>query len=136
MTKPISPLVLCIDDESLGLKVRKAVLERAGFEVLTAENGPEGLDIFANNPIQVVVLDYAMPDMHGGEVAARMRKTKPDVPILLLSAYVDLAPEVISTVDAYLTKGVGAPALLSSLLQLLSGKAAVSASHLPRAVSA
>ena len=122
MTTLNFPLVLCIDDETLGLKVRKTVLERAGYEVLTAENGSHGLELFAHHPVQVVVLDYGMPDMHGGEVAALMRQTKPDVPIVLLSAYVDLAPDVISMVDVYLTKGMGAPALLDSLSGLLSAK--------------
>lgn len=118
-----SPLLLCIDDEVLGLKVRKTVLERAGYQVLIAESGPRGLELFASHPVQLVVLDYAMPGMHGGEVAARMRNTKPDVPILLLSAYVDLAPEVLSLVDLYLTKGTGAPALLQSIGTLLASQA-------------
>jgi CheY-like chemotaxis protein len=58
--------------------------------------------------------------MHGGEVAKKMRQTKPDVPILLLSAYVGLPEEVSSLVDVYMTKGEGAPALLEKLGNLLS----------------
>ena len=65
-----------------------------------------------------MVLDYAMPGMHGGEIAARMRAVKPDVPILLLSAYVGLPAEVTSVVDVYMTKGEGAPALLDKLQSL------------------
>jgi len=61
-----------------------------------------------------------MPGMHGGEVARLMRQTKPEVPILLLSAYVDLPEEVSSLVDVYMTKGEGAPALLSRLDSLLA----------------
>ena len=53
-----------------------------------------------------------MPGMHGGEVAARMREAKPDVPILLLSAYVGLPSDVTGLVNVYMTKGEGAPALL------------------------
>jgi CheY-like chemotaxis protein len=71
-------------------------------------------------PVDAVVLDYAMPGMHGGEVAKKMRQTKPDVPILLLSAYVGLPDEVSSLVDVYMTKGEGAPALLEKLGNLLS----------------
>jgi CheY-like chemotaxis protein len=65
--------------------------------------------------------------MHGGEVAKKMRQTKPHVPILLLSAYVGLPEEVSSLVDVYMTKGEGAPALLEKLGNLLSLR---SASHL------
>jgi CheY-like chemotaxis protein len=114
-----SNLVLCVDDEVVGLKVRKILLERAGYRVLTASDGPSGLEIFAAEPVEAVVLDYSMPGMHGGEVAVRMRQTKPQVPILLLSAYMGLSPEVTSLVDLYMTKGEGAPILLEKLGSLL-----------------
>ena len=111
----ISHLVLCIDDEQVGLQVRKILLERAGYRVLTALDGPAGLEIFANEPVEVVVLDYSMPGMHGGEVALKMRQTKPHVPILLLSAYMGLPADVTSLVDLYMTKGEGPPILLKKL---------------------
>ncbi len=115
-----TPLILCVDDEVVGLRVRKILLERAGYKVLTAEDGSSGIALFASQPIDAVVLDYAMPGMHGGEVAKKMRQTKPKVPILLLSAYVGLPEEVSSLVDIYMTKGEGAPALLQKLGNLLS----------------
>lgn len=115
-----TPLILCVDDEVVGLRVRKILLERAGYKVLTAEDGRSGIDLFASEPVDAVVLDYAMPGMHGGEVAKRMRQAKPKVPILLLSAYVGLPEEVSSLVDVYMTKGEGAPALLQKLGTLLS----------------
>ena len=114
-----SHLVLCVDDEPVGLQVRKILLERAGYRVLTALDGSEGLEIFASEPVEAVVLDYSMPGMHGGEVAARMRLTKPGIPILLLSAYIGLSAEVTSLVDLYMTKGEGAPVLLNKLSSLL-----------------
>jgi CheY-like chemotaxis protein len=114
-----SNLVLCVDDEVVGLKVRKILLERAGYRVLTASDGPTGLQIFSLEPVEAVVLDYSMPGMHGGEVAVRMRQLKPEVPILLLSAYMGLSAEVTSVVDLYMTKGEGAPLLLEKLSSLL-----------------
>jgi CheY-like chemotaxis protein len=117
--KQNSNLVLCVDDERIGLEVRKILLERAGYRVLTASDGPTGLAIFSTEPIEAVVLDYSMPGMHGGEIAIQMRQTKPQVPILLLSAYIGLAPEVTSVVDLYMTKGEGAPVLLEKLGSLL-----------------
>jgi CheY-like chemotaxis protein len=112
-------LVLCVDDELVGLRIRKILLERAGYRVLTAPDGPRGLEIFSAEPVQAVVLDYSMPGMHGGEVARRMRQTKPQVPILLLSAYMGLPSEVTCLVDLYMTKGEGAPVLLEKLSTLL-----------------
>jgi CheY-like chemotaxis protein len=117
--KVTSNLVLCVDDEAVGLQVRKILLERAGYRVLTASDGPSGLEIFLSEPVEAVVLDYSMPGMHGGEVAVRMRQVKPEVPILLLSAYMGLSAEVTSMVDLYMTKGEGAPVLLEKLGSLL-----------------
>jgi CheY-like chemotaxis protein len=121
-----SHLVLCVDDELVGLQVRKILLERAGYRVLTAQDGPSGLKIFSAEPVKAVVLDYSMPGMHGGEVAVKMRQAKPHVPILLLSAYMGLSVEVTDLVDLYMTKGEGAPILLEKLGRLLQP---VSASH-------
>lgn len=116
----IAPLVLCIDDEVVGLKVRRMLLERAGYEVLSAAEGIEGIDIFAREPVEAVVLDFAMPGMNGAEVATRLRQIKPQVPILLLSAYVGLPVEVTSLVNVYMTKGEGAPMLLEKLDTMLT----------------
>lgn len=115
----VSPLILCVDDEIVGLEVRRMLLERAGYRVLTALDGPAGLALFAREPIEAVVLDFSMPGMTGDQVARNMRQVKPDVPILMLSAYTSLPPEVTRLVDLYMTKGEGAPALLEKLDGLL-----------------
>ena len=115
-----SHLVLCVDDELVGLRIRKVLLERAGYRVLIAGDGASALELFAAHPVDAVILDYAMPGMHGGQVAQKMRQTKPTIPILLLSAYLDLPAEVTSMADLYMTKGEGAPALLDKLGNLLS----------------
>lgn len=111
-------LVLCVDDEKVGLQVRSMLLERSGYRVLTAPDGATGIKVFEANPVEAVVLDYAMPGMHGGEVAAMMRQIKPEVPILLLSAYLGLPAEITQLVNVYMTKGEGAPALLEKLSSL------------------
>ncbi len=84
--------ILCVDDEPVGLRIRQLLLERAGYQVLTALDGPTGLDIFSKETIHGVVLDYYLPGMDGGEIAIKMRGANPQVPILLLSAYLGLPP--------------------------------------------
>jgi CheY-like chemotaxis protein len=116
-------LILCVDDEMVGLEVRRILLERAGYRVLTAEDGNKGLELFAKEPVAAVVLDYAMPGMNGAEVARSMRSTKPHIPILMLSAYTVLPAEVTKIVDLAMTKGEGAPALLEKLGSLLLASA-------------
>ena len=117
---PAAPVILCIDDEAIGLRIRKAVLEGAGYTVLTASDGAEGLDLFRAHPVDAVVLDYNMPGMNGGEVAAVIRQHRPEIPILMLSAYVGLPREAVMLADLLLTKGGGPYDLLSKLDQLLA----------------
>jgi CheY-like chemotaxis protein len=113
-------VILCVDDESTGLLIRKMTLESQGYRVITAENAAEGLAIFTSQAIDLVVLDYMMPGMNGDVVAERMKRLKPAVPIILLSAYVNLPRETLAPVDMYLTKGVGPPALLKAVAELLA----------------
>ncbi len=119
-TVPVSrPVILCIDDEDLGLEIRKMVLEREGFTVLTAKDGQSGISVFDTEQIDAVVLDYAMPGMDGGKVAAILRQRRPDIPILMLSAYVALPEEVMRVVSVSATKGDGAFTLVDKLKDLL-----------------
>src|SRR5271170_11155 len=115
-----NPLILCIDDEALGLQIRKAVLEREGYRVLTALDGSSGLNLFFEEPVDGVILDYFMPGMDGGQVAVEMRKRRPEVPILLLSAYINLPAEVVQIVDFTVLKGEGPAELLTKVRRMLS----------------
>jgi CheY-like chemotaxis protein len=110
--------ILCIDDEPKGLAVRKILLESQGYEVLTATSGREGLALFAHHRIPAVVLDYAMPEMNGAEVAAAIKRLDSAVKILLFSAYVDLPKEELRWVDAYAVKGVNPKAFFAAVQQL------------------
>lgn len=114
--------ILCIDDEALGLQIRSAVLERAGYQVLTATDGETGLNLFRSNPVDGVVLDYYMPGMDGGRVAEELRRERPTVPIMLLSAYINLPAEVEALVDVTLLKGEGPMELIEKLGLMLAAR--------------
>ena len=116
---PANSLILCIDDEALGLQIRKVVLERAGYRVLTALDGASGLNLFREHPVDAVILDYFMPGMNGGEVAAEMRRSRADIPILLLSAYINLPTEVVKSVDFTLLKGDRPETLMEKVQEML-----------------
>jgi CheY-like chemotaxis protein len=114
-------VILCVDDEVTGLHVRKMFLESQGYCVLTAENGPDALALFSSVTIDLVLLDYAMPGMDGGEVAKQMKSRNSAVPILLFSAYLDLPEEILAFVDQYVTKGEPPAVLLRAIATLLTG---------------
>lgn len=118
--KPRPGAILCIDDEPKGLAVRKMLLESQGYEVFTATSGRKGLALFAHHRISAVVLDYAMPEMNGAQVAAALKRLDPAVRILLFSAYVDLPKEDLRWVDAYAVKGDNPRAFLAAVQQLFT----------------
>jgi CheY-like chemotaxis protein len=111
--------VLCVDDEAIGLRVRKILLEGHGFKVLTASSGQQGLTIFDENKVDLVVLDYYMPGMNGGDVAAEMRRRRPAVPIIFLSAYFSLPPAALEFANAFITKGDPPDVLIEKIEQLM-----------------
>jgi CheY-like chemotaxis protein len=80
--------VLIIDDEAAVRRTSKRLLERTGIAVITAENGADGLALFAANrdTIGTVVLDMGMPGMTGPECFARLREQS-DVPVLIATGY-------------------------------------------------
>jgi CheY-like chemotaxis protein len=111
--------ILCIDDHWNGLLGRKILLEDNGYEVLEATGGDEGLKLFLSHSVDAVVLDYQMPGMNGDVVAAKMKRAKSHVPIMLLSAYGPLPKSKLATVDTFLSKSQPPTILLSTLQDLL-----------------
>ena len=119
--KEVRPkIVLCVDDEKIGLRVRKLLLENHGFKVLAANDGQQGLMLFEEHPVDLVVLDYYMPGLNGGEVAAHLRSKRPGIPIVFLSAYFSLPPQALEFADAFITKGDPPELLIEKIEELLS----------------
>ena len=96
-------LVLAIDDDVLMLKLERAFLERHGFSVLTATSGTDGLKLAALHPVDLVILDFSMPDLNGAVVATGIRRLRPKALIVMLSAD-DIPEAVVRLVDAFVPK--------------------------------
>jgi len=112
--------VLRIDDEQLGLGLRKALLESDGHRVLTATSGAEGIRQFQSEHVDVVVLDYWMAGIRGLDVARELKRLKPGIPIIILSAFISLPDEIIGVADVWLRKAEVEPAdLLKEVQRLL-----------------
>ena len=81
------PAILVIDDEPEIRRLFQLVLAREPYDVLTAEGGPEALTLLesAAAPLSLVIIDYVMPGMNGGELAKRISRMCPQVPLLLMS---------------------------------------------------
>lgn len=85
------PVVLFIDDEHIVRSVGRSILERAGFKVLTASSGEDGIRKFErySDKIHCVILDMVMPFMSGNLVFAKLKAARPDIRVLLISGYTD-----------------------------------------------
>lgn len=68
--------ILVVDDEPKLIALLKAILEAENFDVLTAFNGKQGLDRLDKQTVDLVVLDFMMPDMTGSEVCRKIRENK------------------------------------------------------------
>jgi CheY-like chemotaxis protein len=81
--------ILLVDDNKLGLSARKSVLEELGHKIATASNGVDALEQFGDAKFDLVVTDYKMPRMNGLELIVGLRKIAPDLPVILISGFVD-----------------------------------------------
>ena len=98
--------ILIIEDEPELVKVLRAYLEQAGFEVIAAYRGDTGLSTWEHKKPDAVILDLNLPGMDGLEVAKEIRR-KSTTPILMLTARVEETDQLIGLelgADDYLTK--------------------------------
>ena len=112
------PTLLCIDDEENGLKMRKWLFEAEGFRVLSALSGPAGIKLFKSHTVDVVILDYSMPQMDGIAVAETLKNLRSAVPIIMLSGY-PVPAKANRSIDALITKGGSPSTLLATTNSLL-----------------
>lgn len=84
-----SGTILLVDDEEDILQIGAKVLQKFDYKVLEAKNGPEAIELYAENKdkIDLIILDLVMPDMNGREVYDRLKDINPDVRVLLCSGY-------------------------------------------------
>lgn len=81
--------ILLVDDNVNGLSARQSVLEELGHRISTASGGVEALELFSRQKFDLVITDFRMPKMDGLELIVRLRKQAPEIPIILISGYVD-----------------------------------------------
>jgi|SRR5579862_3618084 len=97
-----SARVLCVENQPEDLGILQSLLESAGYEVLSATTGAQALVMFQRHDLLGVLLEYDLPDLTGSAVRAEMKRTKPDIPILLFSGVGSQTPFLLRFFDAYL----------------------------------
>jgi len=120
------PIVLCLDDEETMVRLLEVALELNGYAPLPATTGQEALRLAEKHPLDAAILDYELSDINGAEVARRIKKIRPDIPILMFSGAVDISPAEVACVDIFVPKNRGVKRLLDDLQGLLRQSPAAS----------
>ena len=98
--------ILLVDDEPLILKGLRFTLEQEGYEILTAADGEEALQVFFDQPVDLILLDVMLPKLDGIQVCQRIRESS-NVPILMLTAKGEDMDKILGLeygADDYMTK--------------------------------
>ena len=90
--------ILFVDDDDALVQLNQQRLSRLGYDVVATTSSTDALEIFRREPdaFDLVVTDYAMPDLTGLDLAAELLKAKPTIPIILCTGYVGaISPESV-----------------------------------------
>ena|SRR5664279_4225791 len=117
------PLILCIDDADIALRVRTLLLGGEGYAVLTAKSAEDGFELFKQNRVDLVIADHFLSGKTGTEIAREMKELKPEVPILIVSAAIE-RPGGLEFTDGFLAKGDPPEVLLHAITYFLALAAA------------
>ena len=114
-------IILCVDDNELELSVLKFMLSTNGYRVLSATTGKEAVDLFSENQIDLVLADFAMPQMNGGQLVERLKQIASHVPMILLGDPQKMEAEH-HRADAMLTKKNCSPLELLERIKIMSAR--------------
>jgi DNA-binding NtrC family response regulator len=118
--------ILIIDDEPSILEVLRKILQFEGYDVATAANGEEGLELFRQTPCDLVITDMVMPAKDGLQTILDLRKEKPDLPVIAMSGGGAISKERYLAVAGYLdrvitiAKPFSVGAIAEAVVKLLS----------------
>lgn len=119
------PCVLLAEDDNALRRLLMVVLERAGYEVISASDGIEAMKIALSHPIDVVITDSMMPNLSGHEFCRFIRSSQrlSHLPIILLSALERKEiTQNVEQADAFLSKPVTGEVLVECIEKLVAGK--------------
>lgn len=120
-----APRVLVVDDEESIRTFSERALTGAGYEVLSASDGPDALAVVdAKGPFDLFLVDIMMPEMPGDELGRRLRQRDADVKVLYFTGFADqLFKERITlwANEAFIDKPVGVQGLLEAVSMSLFG---------------
>jgi CheY-like chemotaxis protein len=113
-------VLLCIDDDEAQVLMQRELLNAKGYDVVIATGGMDGLAAFGNFHVDLVVVDYKMPDIDGAAVARQLRQKNPSTPIVMFTGVDEIPSADIESVDVVVRKGESPTALSDKIEAMLS----------------
>jgi two-component system cell cycle response regulator DivK len=119
--------ILVVEDNPLNLKLVRDVLQFAGYDVIEAQSGEEGLRVAQDDPPDLVLMDLQLPGIDGTETLRRLRQGPlgRDVPVVAVTALamaVDRQRAFLAGFDGYIEKPISVRALPNQVEAFLNGR--------------
>lgn len=115
---PPKSIILCVDDEPNALILRRLVLEKAGYSVVTAPSSAEALRVISTTTVDLVLSDQLMPGGTGTDLARQVKALHPKLPFVIISGVNEL-PADSSYADEFLSKVEGPVAMCDKISGVL-----------------
>ena len=114
-------IILCVDDNEQELSVLTFMLATNGYRVVSAHNGQEAIGKFADHAVDLVLSDYAMPQMNGDQLVNRLKSIASHVPMILLGDPQKMGDQMHGA-DALLHKKSCSPQELLERIKVMSAR--------------
>jgi CheY-like chemotaxis protein len=111
--------VLCVNDDALTMHLLSLILRKHGYEVFTSVDATRAIQLLKREPIDLALLDYEMPHMNGGELAAFVKHEDLATKVILFSGKSIIPHHHLAFVDRFVQKSEGVEALLEAIESLL-----------------
>jgi two-component system, OmpR family, response regulator CpxR len=114
-------IILCVDDNEQDLSVLTFMLSTNGYRVLATNNCQEAVGIFAENLVDLALIDFSMPQMNGDQLVRRLKQIASHVPMILLGEPQKMDGQ-IHAADALLAKKTCSPFELLERIKVMSAR--------------
>ena len=116
-------VILLVEDEAPVRYAFARILRNQGHVVMEAADGLEALDLLEKHHFHLVITDLVMPNLSSFHLVARIRSTRPDIPIIIMSAYFSeaAAQVLLAGKSEFIQKPIDPPALVATVHRLVPG---------------
>ncbi len=115
---PALNTLLCIHRDPAQLDL----LKEAGYAIVTAINGSDGLRLLMSQPVDAIVIEYYLGLLNGADVAFEIKRVNPEIPVVMIVDQLDMSEGTLKWADAFVTKSDGPHFLLSTVQSVLPTK--------------